>query len=449
MASQLEDEEHKRGLQNRLRAATQKRMWAEQEAKKATLAVQEIEQEAIRLQAMLSDTQDMHNTAMVKCATKEQEIVGAQRAREEAEQREAALRQEHDELRVILSDYLMKIGEILQQVGDVAAKKETAYEVERGARELREVAIEEEQRLIEETRNACMTREQGIADSIRKMQELKKAEEEDRQERTTKEAEERQRKSDHYAKRKGEEDEEAVRGSREGDVHGKRANVVRKAKETTRSRAEGGVRGAANMARTEREAKDAHLQQEQDSKQREERERNARENARKTKEREEQEKAEQRIKRYTEALARERLRCRERDESMFQLCPKGLWSDWHALKRFSIISEEFDDIKFCDEQPLTLENVPWPLVHSPEDLDIDLVTWTAIETFFTCARTLMAATEYKILVEKTHRRFHPDKWKSRRLLATVFDDALRDRLETAGNTVAQAVTPLWLASKSI
>jgi hypothetical protein len=54
---------------------------------------------------------------------------------------------------------------------------------------------------------------------------------------------------------------------------------------------------------------------------------------------------------------------------------------------------------------------------------------------------------YKSLVEKVHRLFHPDKWKSRRSLVTVMDEELRKLLEEAGNVVAQAMTPIWRRSK--
>ncbi|KAJ7143711.1 hypothetical protein C8R44DRAFT_758720 [Mycena epipterygia] len=55
--------------------------------------------------------------------------------------------------------------------------------------------------------------------------------------------------------------------------------------------------------------------------------------------------------------------------------------------------------------------------------------------------------EYGSLVEKVHRMFHPDKWKARGVLTTVMDEELRSSLETAGNVVAQAMTPLWRSSK--
>jgi hypothetical protein len=82
-------------------------------------------------------------------------------------------------------------------------------------------------------------------------------------------------------------------------------------------------------------------------------------------------------------------------------------------------------------------------------LDIEEIDWKAVEAFFARVKVQLAANvaEYKSLVEKVHRMFHPDKWRSRGLLATVMDDDLKTSLETTGNVVAQAMTPLWRKSK--
>ena len=80
-------------------------------------------------------------------------------------------------------------------------------------------------------------------------------------------------------------------------------------------------------------------------------------------------------------------------------------------------------------------------------LSIDDIDWQAVEDFFMQVKVMLNDAEYKVLVEKTHRRFHPDKWRSRALLMTVADKELQRRLEEAGNIVAQALTPLWLKAK--
>ncbi|KAJ7171096.1 hypothetical protein C8R46DRAFT_1087640 [Mycena filopes] len=127
----------------------------------------------------------------------------------------------------------------------------------------------------------------------------------------------------------------------------------------------------------------------------------------------------------------------------------GDWTQARALERLRFQMEEFEKIKFTETQPLTANVIPWPVLADPLDLDVEAINWTAVETFFARAKVQLAANvvEYNTLVEKVHRMFHPDKWKSRGLLVTVMDEELKSLLETAGNVVAQAMTPLWRKSK--
>lgn len=93
-------------------------------------------------------------------------------------------------------------------------------------------------------------------------------------------------------------------------------------------------------------------------------------------------------------------------------------------------------------RPLLFENIPWPLLSHPTTWYIDKIEWTDVEDFFATMERLLPLSEYRELVREGHLRFHPDKWKARRIL-TAADDAIRDQLEAAGNIVAQALTPLW------
>ncbi|KAH9993959.1 hypothetical protein BJV77DRAFT_996174 [Russula vinacea] len=47
----------------------------------------------------------------------------------------------------------------------------------------------------------------------------------------------------------------------------------------------------------------------------------------------------------------------------------------------------------------------------------------------------MRGQDYRIFVEKSHRRFHP--------IDGAHGDDARGMIEVAANTVAQALTPLW------
>ncbi|KIP03994.1 hypothetical protein PHLGIDRAFT_214043 [Phlebiopsis gigantea 11061_1 CR5-6] len=160
----------------------------------------------------------------------------------------------------------------------------------------------------------------------------------------------------------------------------------------------------------------------------------------------------QRRKTYDEAVGRETFRCQIRDRTLWNILPTPsaslLWTDKLSISRFQGVSTEFDTIKFCDSQPVTSASIPWPVLQYPPLVKVEDIDWSAVEQFFAAAKRDLIATEYKAMVEKAHRRFHPDKWRSRGLLITVVDEELRKRLENAGNIVAQAITPLWLASKS-
>ncbi|KAI0699249.1 hypothetical protein BC835DRAFT_584725 [Cytidiella melzeri] len=126
----------------------------------------------------------------------------------------------------------------------------------------------------------------------------------------------------------------------------------------------------------------------------------------------------------------------------------GPWTTQRALERYKVLSEAFDAAQFTPENPITFLTVPWPVLHKPTKFTIEDVDWGAVEGFFKAVRSHMRSQDYNALVEKSHRRFHPDRWRARRVLQSVQDDDLKACLEVAANTVAQALTPLWREVKS-
>ena len=221
------------------------------------------------------------------------------------------------------------------------------------------------------------------------------------------------------------------------------------------------MREQEEMERLEKE-RQARLKKELEKQRREEAERSARE-ARERRAREEVERTERerrerleeearRQTQYKEAAARERSRCQTRDRTQWNIrdntASRQVWTARQSLSRFQVVCTEFDSIKFCDSQPLTFASVPWPLLRYPPLLTFEDIEWKTVEDFFSAAKLITSESEYKSIVEKTHRRFHPDKWRSRGILNSVLDEELRKRLEYSGNVVAQALTPIWLASKS-
>ncbi|KIP04000.1 hypothetical protein PHLGIDRAFT_534821 [Phlebiopsis gigantea 11061_1 CR5-6] len=201
--------------------------------------------------------------------------------------------------------------------------------------------------------------------------------------------------------------------------------------------------------REQREQEEAErLRKEAEKLAREEHERLVREEAeRKAREAREQQEAEaRRLNAYILAAAMEAERCRKRDVKCKIFAAQ--WTPLRSLQWFKDVSVEFEGTKFCDTQPLTFGSVPWPLLTPPHKATPDDIDWGAVEAFFAATKLQVTASEYKALVEKAHRRFHPDKWRARGLLNTVLDEDLRQQLENAGNIVAQAITPIWLETKA-
>ncbi|EKM49819.1 uncharacterized protein PHACADRAFT_131666 [Phanerochaete carnosa HHB-10118-sp] len=256
------------------------------------------------------------------------------------------------------------------------------------------------------------------------------------------------------AKEKAQSEEKKLRDAMPGlDSEAQRqaelAEMIRRMRELNKveesGRRERQVKEQREREETERRRREAELAERAA---REERERKAREEeARKAREEQEQRQAEaQRLQEYRDAAAKECDRCTRRDARWTPWITS--WTNARHVSWFSAVGTEFDEIKFCASQPLTFESVPWPLLLPPQKQTLDSVEWAAVEAFFAATKVALGEEQHKATLEKAHRRFHPDRWRSRGLLNTVLDEALRKRLEEAGNTVAQAITPLWLASKS-
>ncbi|KAI0358482.1 hypothetical protein OH77DRAFT_1185317 [Trametes cingulata] len=150
--------------------------------------------------------------------------------------------------------------------------------------------------------------------------------------------------------------------------------------------------------------------------------------------------AEMRARAEKERIERERELRRRRERERWSYGP---WTTVRAIERYKLLSEAFDAAKFTAEDPVMFETIPWPVLHSPVTLRVEDIDWSAVEEFFAAARRHMRPQDYKAFVEKSHKRFHPDRWRARGVLKSVADEELRGCLEVAANTVAQALTPIW------
>jgi len=155
-------------------------------------------------------------------------------------------------------------------------------------------------------------------------------------------------------------------------------------------------------------------------------------------ERERQVEAEAKAKAEAEAEAAAKRRAAEAQRARWA---RGPWTSQRALERYRVLCESFDEA--AKPASLSFEDIPWPSLSAPFSFGPEDIDWAAVETFFRTVRGHMRAQDYRVFVEKSHRRFHPDRWSARGLLAAIRDDDARGMIEVAANTVAQALTPLW------
>lgn len=152
---------------------------------------------------------------------------------------------------------------------------------------------------------------------------------------------------------------------------------------------------------------------------------------------------EQRQREKEDALRRER----EVKKKQQQRFAHGPWTTQRALERYRTLCEAFDATKFSPAQPLTFEEIPWPVLKAPFSYSVEDIEWAAVEDFFKKVKSHLRGQDYKVLVEKSHRRFHPDRWRARGLLTSIADEEERGCIEVAANCVAQALTPIWSSAK--
>ena len=150
--------------------------------------------------------------------------------------------------------------------------------------------------------------------------------------------------------------------------------------------------------------------------------------------------AERRARAAREKAAREQEQRRRQQQHRWTFGP---WTTQRALERYKVLSEAFDGARFSEENPASFDAIPWPVLQAPALLCVEDIDWNAVEAFFRSVRPYMRPQDYKAFVEKSHKRFHPDRWRARGVLKSIEDEDFRGSLEVAANTVAQALTPLW------
>ncbi|KAH7105593.1 hypothetical protein BKA62DRAFT_690246 [Auriculariales sp. MPI-PUGE-AT-0066] len=120
-----------------------------------------------------------------------------------------------------------------------------------------------------------------------------------------------------------------------------------------------------------------------------------------------------------------------------------------ALTRYSTLCVAFDAAKFNPDQKLALDAIPWPVL-LPSPVQLDQVTWDAVSEFFSQIEAALNQAAFADLIDKAHKRFHPDRWGSRTgaFKHIAGTDEQRAEVEKRVNAVSQVVTPLWAKRNS-
>ncbi|EJD53181.1 hypothetical protein AURDEDRAFT_21580, partial [Auricularia subglabra TFB-10046 SS5] len=72
----------------------------------------------------------------------------------------------------------------------------------------------------------------------------------------------------------------------------------------------------------------------------------------------------------------------------------------------------FDSTKFSESSKLALDVIPWPVLARPP-VSVNLVDWDTVGEFFKTVRGTLSTADFAALVDKSHKRWHPDRWRSR------------------------------------
>ena len=144
-----------------------------------------------------------------------------------------------------------------------------------------------------------------------------------------------------------------------------------------------------------------------------------------------------------DARMREHLRqLRERKEGK-SVNPESSWTSSAAFDRFHHLCKTFDDPAVGKElPPPTFNNIPWPVLFSPVNMDASDITWEEVERFFHAYRLSTSDAECKKMIDDTMKRFHTDQLRKRRLFDKITDEMERHLLEHCATIVAQAAVDL-------
>ena len=109
----------------------------------------------------------------------------------------------------------------------------------------------------------------------------------------------------------------------------------------------------------------------------------------------------------------------------------GAWNSVRAIERYKVISAFFDKAKFSSsEGPLADIDIPWPTLRHPLGNTARDMDWESVTQFFSAVKVGLRGQAFNDFVKVSLQRFHPDRWKSRKLYPAIVDESERNEIET-------------------
>lgn len=184
---------------------------------------------------------------------------------------------------------------------------------------------------------------------------------------------------------------------------------------------------AARERRAREEAEEAARRAKAEAKKQQEEDRARQERERFRQEQQEAEAQRRREEAKKEAEKAQRARERQAKKERWS---SGRWTIARALERFEELSESFSNTQFSKDNPLSIDDVPWPTLRRPSEFSLpEDVDWDSVEHFFEVLKNHRRTQAYIALIEKHRLMFHPDRWRGRGLFKAIVDPEERNWME--------------------
>ncbi|GAW06680.1 hypothetical protein F5879DRAFT_471364 [Lentinula edodes] len=108
---------------------------------------------------------------------------------------------------------------------------------------------------------------------------------------------------------------------------------------------------------------------------------------------------------------------------------------------------EFDKVsRFSDMRRASFTTIPWPVLRTQDAITPSEISWEFVEKFFHFVKDFLGPAVHRSLLEDARKRYHPNRWAAKNVVNSVVSKVEREQLESAGNTVSQAINSIFSTS---